>query len=140
MAAGWTVIYESAIASPTLGATAGKSLLYYHHQIDELARRLGLTPLSGFFSRDPQSILRYMRDLGVEAHPASLPEEEWFDPADGLNTVRGLLVQLRIDASDVPEPARVIADLEVVERALVVAADQGVRFHLGRELHRPDSF
>lgn len=138
MAAGWTVVYESDVPAPSYGPTAGKSLLYYHHQIDELARHLGLTPLSAFFSRNPQDIIRYMQDLGVEPDPAMLPDEEWFDPSEGLVTVRGLLVQLRADVGDIPEPARVISDLEMIEKALLIAVDRGVRFHLGRALHLPE--
>jgi hypothetical protein len=138
MASGWTVVYESDIGVPRPHAAAGKSLLYYHHQIDQVALRLGLAPLSAFFSRDPQEIMRYMRDMGVEPDPANLPEEEWFEPTDGLNTVRGLLEQLRMDCGNLPEASRIIADLEMIEQSLLPALERGVRFHLGRQLEVPE--
>jgi|DewCreStandDraft_4_1066084.scaffolds.fasta_scaffold123532_2 hypothetical protein len=138
MASGWTVVYEIDVGAPRLGSAAGKSLLYYHHQIDELARQLGLVPLSAFFSRDPGDILRYMREMGVEPDPANLPDEEWFEPTEGLATVRGLLVHLQTHTTDLPEPARIVADLQLVEQSLLLAIDHGVRFHLGRQLEIPE--
>jgi hypothetical protein len=137
MAAGWSVVLEN--RSAAVDAKGGKALLYYHRQIDELAERLGLEPLSHFFSRDPQAIAAYMRSLGVEPNMDALPEEEWFDAAEGLATVRGLLAHLREEPNDVPEPGRIIADLEIVVVALAAAEQTGSRFHLGRELTPPES-
>src|SRR5262245_57532357 len=112
MAAGWSVVLEHQAAAAD--AKGGKALLYYHRQIDDLAERLGLEPRSSFFSRDPQAIAEYLRGLGAEPDLEALPAEEWFDAAEGLTTVRGLLAHLREAPNDVPEPARIIADLEVV--------------------------
>jgi len=131
MAAGWTVILEEGRAAAS-DARGGKALLYYQRQIDNLASDLGLTALSTFFSRDPRAIADYLRDQGVEPDMDELPDEEWFEPEDGLATIRGLLAALRDDPSAAPEPTKIIADLEGIERALESAG--GVRFHLGREL------
>jgi hypothetical protein len=114
--------------------SGGKALLYYHRQIDDLAERLELIAPSRFFSRSPGDIAEYLRSQGFERSLDELPEEEWFDPADGLRSVRGILEELRISPSAAPEPNRIIADLEEIERALVLAEAQGIRFHLGREL------
>ena len=140
MAAGWSVVLESDLVGAAVPAGAGKSLLYFHRQIDAVAERLGVSPLSGFFSRDPRAIVDYLRQQGVEPDMDALPDEEWYEPAEGLATVRGLLAHLRIEPDDVPEPVRIIADLEEIERALAAAAESGVRFHLGRELpiHEPE--
>jgi hypothetical protein len=59
-----------------------------------------------------------------------IPAEQWFEPAEGLMTVRGLLNHLRADPSGVRNIERVISDLEATEQVLVAAADQGVCFHL----------
>jgi hypothetical protein len=112
----------------------GKALLYYHRQIDELAERLDLIPPSRFFSRSPGDIAEYLRNQGFERSLDELPEEEWFDPADALRSVRGLLEALRSTPAAAPEPARIVADLEQIEQALVLAEARGIRFHLGREL------
>ena len=134
MAAGWSVILESEVPGAACAEGTGKSLLYFHRHIGDLAERLNLTPLSAFFSRSREDILAYLRDAGVERDPETVPDEKWSDPGEGLATVRGVLDALRADPSDVPEPAKIIADLEEIERALTVAAEAGVRFHLGREL------
>jgi len=137
MAAGWSVVLENQAAA-AVDAKGGKALLYYHRQIDDLAERLGLTPLSDFFSRDPQAIATYMRTLGIEPDLDALADEEWFEAADGLATVRGLLAHLREEPNAVPEPAKVLADLEIVVAALAAAEQAGTRFHLGRELSPPE--
>ena len=136
MAAGWSVILEQGESEIALGA--GKSLFYYHRHIDDLAERLGLTPLSDFFSRSRADILAYLRDAGVERDPETIPDEEWFEAAEGLATVQGLLAHLRDEPASVPEPGKVVADLEVVERALRAAVETGMRFHLGRALSLPE--
>jgi hypothetical protein len=138
MAAGWSVILEGEVPGIAPAAGSGKSLLYFQRQIDDLAKRLKLSPLSGFFSRSRADILAYLQDAGVERDPESVPDEQWFDPADGLATVRGLLDSLREDPTSVPDPVKIIADLEQIESALVGAAESGVRFHLGRQLAQPE--
>ncbi len=134
MSKGWSVILEREVVGMTEPTAAGRSLLYYQRQIDELAEKLGVSPLSGFFSRDPNEILEYLRREGFEPDPDQIPEEEWFEAGEGLATVVGLLSQLRSDAMGLPEPTKIIADLEQVERALALAVQNAVRFHLGREL------
>lgn len=134
MSRGWRVVLQQELAGVELVADAGKALLYYHRQIDELAERLDLIALSRFFSRSPAAIAEYLREQGFERNLDELPEEEWFDPADALRTVRGLLDELRAGSSAAPEPEKIAADLEEVEKALIRAEAQGIRFHLGRDL------
>ena len=55
-----------------------------------------------------------------------IPPEQWFDPNEGLRTVRGLLDYLRRH----PVAPDVAEDLEAMEQVLTAAAEQGVRFHL----------
>lgn len=133
MSHGWRVVLQQEVAGAEADA-GGKALLYYHRQIDELADQLELIAPSRFFSRSPGDIAEYLRSQGFERSLDELPEEEWFDPADGLRSIRGLLEALRSTPAAAPEPQRIIADLEEIERALVLAEEQGVRFHLGREL------
>lgn len=133
MSHGWRVVLQQEAAVIEAGS-GGKALLYYHRQIDELAERLELVAPSRFFSRSPADIAEYLRSQGFERSPDDLPDEEWFDPADGLCSIRGLLAELRATPAAAPEPERIIADLEEIERALMRAEEQGIRFHLGREL------
>ena len=53
---------------------------------------------------------------------------EWFDPAEALGSVRGLLRQLRKSARGVKNGRQVIKDLGVLEWELAHAEEYGVRF------------
>ena len=134
MAGGWHVLLESDLPGVTPSPDAGKALLYYHHQIDDLATDLGVTPLSAFFRPDRAGVAAFLRSQGVEPDEDALPEEDWFEAYEGLLTVRGLLERLRENAAAVPQGEKVVADLEEIERALVPAEIAGVRFRLTRIL------
>src|SRR5262245_30181977 len=134
MAHGWRVVLQQVLSGDAANADSGKALLYYQRQIDELAERLELVPLSRFFSRSPHDIAAYLRTQGVEPNLDDLPEEEWYDAADGLRTARGLLEALADAPKSVPQPEKIIADLQEIERILIVAERETTRFHLGREL------
>jgi hypothetical protein len=134
MASGWRVVLQQELPGELAAADTGKALLYYQRQIDELAERLELLPLSRFFSRSPHDIAAYLRTQGVEPNLDDLPEEVWHDAADGLRTVRALLTALGQGPGSLPQPEKIVADLRVVERILVVAEREAIRFHLGREL------
>ncbi len=139
MSHGWRVVLQQETAGVEVSAEAGRSLLYYHRQIDELAEQLELAALSRFFSRSPADVAEYLRSQGFERNVDELPEEEWFDPADGLRTIRGLLEHLRVTPSAAPQSDKIIADLEEIERTLIVAEAGAVPFHLGRELPKLDA-
>jgi hypothetical protein len=58
------------------------------------------------------------------------PAEEWFDPAEGLRTVRSLLSYVRDNPASVKQGRGVCDDLEAAEEVLAAAREYGVRFHL----------
>jgi hypothetical protein len=105
-------------------SVCGKFLSRAQKKLDGIARRQGLTPLEDFVSMDPEEV----RDL-LDGLPEGLTEQ-WFEPAEGLKTVRGLLHSLRQDPSGVRNAREVCADLEATEQVLAAALSQGVRFHL----------
>lgn len=137
MAGGWQVLLESELSGVECAGGGGVALLYQQRHIDELARRLGVAPLSRFFSRAPDEIADYLAQQGLDPAKFELPEEAWFEADDGLNTVHSLLDALRSDSSSVPQHERVMRDLEEVEQALRLAALHNVRFHLSRTLSVP---
>jgi hypothetical protein len=137
MAGGWYVLLERDLPGVEVSTDGGRALLYFHRQIDDLAARLELPALSGFFRPDRAAVLEYLRNQGVEPDPESLPDEDWFDAADGLQTVRGLLAHLRDDPAAAPSADKVIADLEELERVLTPADAAGVPFRLTRKLPPP---
>jgi hypothetical protein len=138
MAGGWHVRLERELAGVEIDAELGKAILYYHHQIDELAERLELPALSSYFSSDPEAVSAYLAKQGLDAAAFDLPDEVWFEPASGLETIRGLLDAIRADATGIPESDKVLADLVSIERALQIAVLHSVRFHLARNLTVPE--
>jgi hypothetical protein len=104
-----------------------------------------LEGLMDFYSPDPvQMALEVgMVSIGEEDGIDDLAEidfgpAEWFEPAVGLAAVREALRVLRADPRSIAaalyepdiQPQDVIADLEVIEAALLIAQQQEIRFHL----------
>jgi hypothetical protein len=83
--------------------------------LDKIAQKAKLPPLSGFVNHDPQGFLG--------------ERPEWFDPAAGLATVRGLLNDLDRSARKVKNAKQVVQDLKTLETDLVQAEQRKVRFH-----------
>ena len=138
MAGGWHVRLERSLPDVEISTTSGLTLLYLQRQIDELAERLELRRLSRFFSADPDAVSAYLAEQGLDPSQYDLPDEEWFDAADGLETVRGLLDAIRAEPESVPKSDKVLSDLEAVEQVLASAALADVRFHLARHLTSPE--
>lgn len=101
----------------------GKSLSRDVESLDEAARRLGVRPLSGFFSLDPEQAADFMEDEGMDVGDLELPSLHHFKAEDGLATVRALA------AHSVAQPKGVAQDLQDCERILSAAAQHGVGWH-----------
>ena len=138
MAGGWHVRLERHLPGVEISTSSGVTLLYLQHQIDELAERLELRPLSRFFSTNPESVSAYLAEQGLNPADFDLPDEEWHDAAEGLETVRGLLVAIRAEPESIPKSDKIVSDLDTIEQVLALAALQEVRFHLARELTSPE--
>ena len=136
MGLGWHVVLESELPVPAADPAQGRSLIFYQHELDELARRLGLAPLTGFVSAVPERVAEYLREQGLDPERFPIDDEEWFAAAEGLQTVRGLVNHLGSKPGAVTDAFKVLRDLEALERALVPAAEAGVRFHLASDLPR----
>jgi len=83
--------------------------------LDKIAQKTNLPPLSEFANHDPEGL--------AETKP------KWFDPAAGLTTVRALLAELGRSARAVKNGKQVAEDLKALEKDLVQAQQNKVRFH-----------
>lgn len=97
----------------------GKMLSRQVDALDEAATKQGVQPLTAFISVSPA-----MREFAIEegVDPEAIPPEAWFEAEQGLMTVRALRAgdpDLDLDA-----------DLAALERALIVAKERGIRFHV----------
>ncbi len=70
----------------------GHALARNEDALERLAERLRVGPLLEFFSADENS-MALLLEQGEEAPdwPLPLPQPQWYDPADGLLTVRALI-------------------------------------------------
>jgi hypothetical protein len=130
MGLGWHVALQSGLPGVDPAGVDGKALIHRQRDLDELARRLGVEPLSHFVSVNPEALARYLEQQGLDPAEYSLPEEEWFAAVDGLRTVCGLLAELRPHPDAVLDSHRIIRDLEAIEQILQTAEQAQVAFHL----------
>jgi hypothetical protein len=135
MGAGWYLALECEVPGVS-GALphSGKALLFAQHHLEEIARRLGLTPLKAYFSSDPSSVAAYLMDQGIVADADELAAEEWHEPGDALPTVRALLKALENPPVGLGQVERVRADLSAMEAVLTAATANGIRFHIATGL------
>jgi hypothetical protein len=124
------VALEKEIPGFDASSVCGKCLEKAQARLDGIARERRLTPLTDFLSTAPEDVLGFFEDMGGMPEGLQPPAEEWFDPAEGLRTVRGLLDYLRDNPTSVPRARGVRDDLEAAEAVLAAAREHGVRFHL----------
>lgn len=99
----------------------GKSISRHIEALDDAARELGVTPLSEFYSIDPENDGGFMEAAGLG--DIELPPVTQFAAQDGLRTVQALAMHT------VAKSGHVAQDLQNCERILTVAAQHGVGWH-----------
>jgi hypothetical protein len=108
----------------------GKAWARVDLELNELAEHLGLTPIESLTSCSQEQFAELMGDsphVDVTDY-----EEEWFDAAEGLQTVKGLFehVMGRKDLLDRWEfPEYILEDMQEAMKILRAAVAAGVRFH-----------
>jgi len=89
---------------------------------------LGVVPLMQFYSAAPEELARFAEEHGMEMTRIKLTQEKWFDPEDGLRSVRGLISAG--ERKGVVRTDPILDDLRAFEKVLEVAKVNGVRWHL----------
>jgi hypothetical protein len=112
--------------------TDGKLLARAMDALDGAARKLGVQPLSDFYSvSKKQALAEYGDDdLSDEEWEALADDHVWWDSARGLCSVEAFLGWVAENPSKVHRADDVIADLEDCRRVLKVAVREGVEFNL----------
>ena len=109
--------------------------VFFDPQFEELAQRVGVSPLTAFYSDDPKSLDWQIddpvvrEDLKKKHGPAS-----FFSPGDGLVSVRALLAQLKKSPLSMTRPGRdlnrdLLNELAEVEQSLHQAEVEGAKFY-----------
>jgi hypothetical protein len=108
--------------------TDGKALIAASDKLEKVARKLQVTPLGGFVSAGAEELEDLLGEDAADV--PDLPPKTWHPAKDGLKTVRALLDHVRRSPKDVKESDRVVADLEDLERILLKAEQENVKWHL----------
>ena len=117
MGAAYFIVLERKIDALD-GGMNGKSLSRHIDVLDGAARQLGVTPLSEFFSADPEQLAEFMACEDVE-----LPAVQYFAAQEGLATIRALSSHPASRADELE------SDLRDCERILSAAETAGVGWH-----------
>jgi hypothetical protein len=98
----------------------GKALSKASARLTSVAKKLGVRELMSFFSQNPDDAADFVEDI------STLPAEQWFDPVDGLVTVRALITHFSVAQGG----ADVIEELREFEAVLQRLKDAGLLWHL----------
>jgi hypothetical protein len=115
----------------------GRALARNEEALDRLAARLNVNPLLNFFSADENSMaLLLEQGAGDPEWAQHLPQPQWFNPADGLITVRKLIEFLIATPAAVgSETLPILSELREYERVLQKTELRGLRWHLAASWH-----
>lgn len=119
------------LAAYTKGGT-GKALARESDKLDFTARRCKVDALSSMLSENPAALAAQMEAEGFDPSKMRLPPERWFNPADGLVSVRAILAFVAANLNDFRQPNPILRDLKTVEALLVAAQASGAGFHFTR--------
>jgi hypothetical protein len=110
----------------------GHALARNEDALERLAESLRVSPLLQFFSADENSMCLLLdQGAGDPEWAQNLPEPQWFDPVDGLVTVRALIRFLvETPVSFGSETLPILSELREYEQVLVKTADHRLRWHL----------
>jgi len=108
----------------------GKALSEAERKLERIANELSVTPLMDFFSQDAGAAADFIEAEGGDPDDIELPDEAWFDAADGLSTVNALLEHISNNADVVRDSTAVLSDLREFQTVLKRAADENVEWHL----------
>ncbi len=110
----------------------GHALARNEDSLERLAESIHVTPLLQFFSADENSMCILLEQgSGDPEWARHLPQPQWFDPADGLVTIRALIEFLTsTPVSFGSETLPVLSELREYERVLLKAAKYKLRWHL----------
>jgi len=110
----------------------GHALARNEDALERLAESLGVSPLLQFFSADENSMCVLLEQgAGDPEWAHHLPEPQWFDPAEGLVTVRALIGYLSESAASFgSETQPVLLELVEYETVLAKTLKYNLRWHV----------
>ncbi|HEV2293109.1 MAG TPA: hypothetical protein VGR35_04590 [Tepidisphaeraceae bacterium] len=118
-----------ALAAYAKSKSMGKALARESDRLDSAARRKGAEPLTALLSESQSALRAQLEADGFDPDKMRLPPEIWFEPAQGLKTVRALADYVGENLNDFKQPNAILRDLKAAEALLAAAEGAGVKFH-----------
>ena len=110
----------------------GHALARHEPLLERLAETLEVRPLLDFFSADRNSMAALLEQgAGDPAWSQSLPDSQWFAPAEGLATVQALLGHVETHLAEYGQSAGLLyQELSEYRRVLEKSQARNLRWHL----------
>lgn len=111
----------------------GKFLSQDAKRLEKIAKSLGIHPLEEYVSYSPEDARTMMEEMGTDPDTIEgmqLPEQEWYDPQEGLDWVEQVSNHIRSNPSSVKNAKGVLADLDEYRTVLAQAKQVGARWNL----------
>lgn len=102
----------------------GKRLAQLIKQLDKIAIKLGVKPLSSFISSDPEDAALFSESHGMDPEDIKIPPLEQFSANNGLNTINKLREHPIFELDEMLKQ-----DLNDCYRILSNAASKQIKWH-----------
>ncbi len=123
-------VFDKEIEGIDISSVDGKMLNLYDPELDEIAQSAGFVPLMNFFGASPADYFEEDEFEELKITDDQLTEK-WFEPEDGLKTVRFLLEYVRKNPEEFESDAEyLVSDLENFARVLQIAQKAGAKWHV----------
>ncbi len=111
----------------------GRFLSQNSERLGQIAESLRMRALEEYISYSPDEARAMMEDFGTdpaEIAATALPEQQWYDPQEGLDLVAKLTDAIRANPKAVKNAKGVLADLQEYKEVLEKAREIGARWNL----------
>jgi hypothetical protein len=109
-------------------SVAGKSVASAKKRLDEISKRLKVSPFFSFYSESNKEAFEKIGEL----MPPDMQDEpiRWSKPEDGVKTVSALIGYLKDHPGEVDDSDRICEDLESFRKVFLKAQKHKTRFRL----------
>jgi hypothetical protein len=107
----------------------GKALLRESERLGTAARRCNVTAITALLSESQAALIAQLVADGFDPAKMRLAPEVWHPAAEGIKTVRGLIVWVTANLNDFKQPNPILRDLRSAEALLAAADAAGILFH-----------
>lgn len=129
MALAYIITLEKDLPEAAASAKIGQALVRESDKLDLAARTVKVAAITNLLSESQAALIQQMKDEGMDPTKMRLPPEQWFDAAEGLKTVRGLIEYVNANLNNFKTPNPILKALKTHEATLTAAGKAGVKFH-----------